>query len=156
MHSEVDIVLIEDNPADAELTMHALRRNKVANRVQLLHDGEEALEYLFREGQFAARPASAPPKLILLDLKLPKLDGLDVLRRLKSDERTRKIPVVILTCSNEEVDMVKSYELGVNSYIRKPVEFREFLEMVKEVGLYWLVVNQPPPANSRPSSAAQV
>jgi two-component system response regulator len=145
MRSEVEIVLIEDNPADVELTLHALRRNKLANRIEVLGDGEEAIAYLFCEGAFASRAPAPPPKLVLLDLKLPKLDGLDVLRRIKADPRTRSIPVVVLTCSNEEADMVQSYQLGVNSYIRKPVEFSQFQETVKQVGLYWLVVNVPPP-----------
>jgi len=153
MNQGIEIVLIEDNPADAELALHALRRNNLANHIQLLRDGEEALEFLFCEGAFASRPP-VPPKLILLDLKLPKLDGLDVLRRIKSDSRTKTIPVVVLTSSSEEIDMVQSYELGVNSYIRKPVDFLQFLETVRELGLYWLVVNQPPPVNSCAKKAA--
>ena len=142
--SEVDILLVEDNQDDVELALHALRREKLANNIFVARDGEEALEFIFCSGAFAHRSFDHPPKLILLDLKLPKVDGMEVLKRLKSDVRTRTIPVVIMTSSKEERDLVKGYGLGANSYIQKPVDFDQFRETVKQVGLYWLVTNQPP------------
>jgi CheY-like chemotaxis protein len=145
MKKEVEILLVEDNPADAELTLHALRNGNLSNRIQVVGDGEEALDFLFCRGAFAGRSFDHPPKLVLLDLKLPKVDGLEVLRQLKSDPRTQAIPVVILTASKEEKDMVNGYRLGTNSYIQKPVDFQQFREAVKQLGVYWLVVNQPPP-----------
>ncbi len=149
---EIEILLVEDNPADAELALHALRREKLANSIQLVRDGEEALDYLFRRGSYQGRSSDHQPRLVLLDLKLPKVDGLEVLRQVKNDARLRSIPVVILTSSREERDLVESYKLGVNSYIQKPVDFDRFREMIKEVGLYWLVVNQPVPQQAfRPS-----
>jgi len=141
----VKILLVEDNEADVELTLHALRVNHLANSIQVVRDGEEALDFLFCRGQFANRSMNAVPYLILLDLKLPKVDGLEVLREIKNDPHTRPIPVVVLTSSKEEKDMVGSYQLGVNSYIQKPVDFDQFRETVKQLGLYWLLVNQPPP-----------
>jgi two-component system response regulator len=141
----IEILLVEDNPADVELALHALRKNKLANHVQVARDGEEAVEFVFCRGVYSSRRIDRPPKLILLDLKLPKVDGLEVLRQLKSDSRTKGIPVVVLTSSKEESDLVQSYQLGVNSYIQKPVDFDQFRETVKQLGLYWLVVNQPPP-----------
>lgn len=145
---EVEILLVEDNPDDVELTLHALRGENLSNLIQVVRDGEEALDFLFARGAFGARDLNRPPRLILLDLKLPKVDGLEVLREVKADPRTKPIPVVILTSSREERDMVESYQLGVNSYIQKPVDFKQFRETVKHLGLYWLVVNQPPPANA--------
>ena len=145
--SEVDILLVEDNQDDAELALHALRRDNLANNIFVARDGEEALEFIFCSGAFTQRSFDRPPKLILLDLKLPKVDGMEVLKRLKSDSRTRTIPVVILTSSKEERDLVNGYGLGANSYIQKPVDFDQFRETVKQVGLYWLVTNQPPVAN---------
>ena len=144
MHSQTEILLIDDDPADVELALHALRENNLGNHVQVLRDGEEALNYLFPDGDvpLAARKI---PKLILLDLKLPKVDGIEVLRRIKNDPVTKAIPVVILTSSKEGRDMVRGYELGVNSYIQKPVDFDQFRAIVKQVGLYWLVINQPSP-----------
>jgi two-component system response regulator len=142
----VEILLVEDNPSDAVLAMHALEKSKMANRVHLAHDGEEALDFLFRRGSFSGRSVDATPSLVLLDLKLPKVDGLDVLRQLKADPRTRAIPVVILTTSKEERDLVRGYELGVNSYIQKPVNFSEFQEVVQQLGMYWLLLNSRPPA----------
>jgi len=142
--SEVEILLIEDNRDDAELALHALRREKLANKIHVARDGEEALEFIFCTGAFAQRSFEHPPKLILLDLKLPKVDGMEVLKRLKSDPRTRTIPVVIMTSSKEERDLVTGYGLGANSYIQKPVDFDQFRETVKQVGLYWLITNQPP------------
>lgn len=144
--SPVDILLVEDDPADAELTLRALKGRKLTNRIEVVRDGQEALDYLFREGPYADRPR-CQPKLILLDLKLPKLDGLEVLSRLKSTPETRTIPVVVLTSSREERDVVESYELGVNSFIQKPVDFDQFVEAVAEVGLYWLVLNEAPGAS---------
>ena len=141
--SEVDILLVEDNQDDAELALHALRRENLANNIFVVRDGEEALEFIFCSGVFAQRSFDHPPKLILLDLKLPKVDGMEVLKRLKSDPRTRTIPVVIMTSSKEDRDLVSGYGLGANSYIQKPVDFDQFRETVKQVGLYWLVTNQP-------------
>lgn len=141
---QIEILLVEDNPDDVELTLHALRKEKLANNIHVARDGEEALEFLFCSGVHGDRSFEHPPKLILLDLKLPKVDGMDVLKRLKADARTRTIPVVILTSSKEERDLVSGYNLGANSYIQKPVDFDQFREIVKTVGLYWLVINQPP------------
>jgi len=141
----VEILLVEDNPSDAELTLHALRKHNLANRIQHARDGEEALDFIFCRGVFSARRAETGPRLILLDLKLPKVDGLEVLRRLRADDRTQSIPVVVLTSSKEEQDLAQSYRIGVNSYIRKPVDFEQFMEAVRQLGLYWLVLNEPPP-----------
>ena len=145
MNDAIEILLVEDNPADVELTLHALRQNNLANRIQVARDGEEALDFIFCRGAYTTRDANHQPKLILLDLKLPKVDGIEVLRQVKADPRTRVIPVIVLTSSKEERDMVLSYHLGVNSYIQKPVDFDQFRETVKQLGLYWLLVNQPPP-----------
>lgn len=146
--AEVEILLVEDNPEDVELALHALRRNNLANRIHVVRDGEEALDFLFCRGAYSERCFENPPRLVLLDLKLPKVDGLEVLRELKSDPRTKPIPVVILTASREEKDMVNGYQFGVNSYIQKPLDFDQFRETVRQLGLYWLVVNEPPPANA--------
>ena len=146
--SEVEILLVEDNADDVELTLHALRAENISNHIQVVRDGEEALDFIFARGSYQVRNNSRPPKVILLDLKLPKVDGLDVLRQVKGDSRTRPIPVVVLTSSREERDMVESYQLGVNSYIQKPVDFDQFRRTIKQLGLYWLVVNQPPPRNA--------
>jgi two-component system response regulator len=143
-NSIVEILLVEDNPRDVDLTLRAMKKHNMANRVQVARDGAEALDFLFAQGAFAKRDMNHKPKLILLDLKLPKLDGLEVLRRLKSDERTRLVPVVVLTSSNDERDMVESYRLGVNSYITKPVDFEKFLECVHNLGMYWLLINKVP------------
>ncbi len=140
----IDILLVEDNPFDAELTLRALKAIKILNHVQVLTDGEEALNYLFGLGEYEGRDLNLNPKVIFLDLKLPKVDGLEILKRLKSDERTKTIPVVIVTSSKEERDVVKSYKLGVNSYIVKPVNSDNFIEAIKELGFYWLILNQPP------------
>lgn len=139
------ILLVEDNPDDQALTLRALKKNNIRNEVVLARDGREALDYLFAEGAFAGRDTRLAPQLILLDLKLPKVDGLEVLKRLRDDERTRLLPVVILTSSKEHQDLVQGYGLGANSYVRKPVEFGEFMEAVKQLGLYWLILNEPPP-----------
>lgn len=142
--SEVEILLVEDNPSDAELTMRALRKRKLANRVHHAKDGAEALEFLFAEGPYAGRNVGDGPRVIMLDLKLPKVDGLEVLRRIKADARTRTIPVVVLTSSREDSDLEECYTLGVNSYIVKPVEFENFVRAVSELGFYWLLLNQTP------------
>jgi CheY-like chemotaxis protein len=133
----IEILLAEDSAADAEMTLRALKRNNLANRVRWVKDGAEALEYLFGEG-------TRPPKLVLLDIKMPKVDGIEVLRRLKADPATQKIPVVVMTSSNEDRDVVESYRLGVNSYIVKPVQFEAFLETVAKIGLYWVLTNRAP------------
>jgi two-component system response regulator len=140
----VEILLVEDNPNDVELALHALKRNKVSNRVHVVRDGEEALDFIFGKDGSSGGPSEQRPKMILLDLKLPKVDGLEVLRRLKGDPRTRSIPVIMLTSSREERDIVESYDLGVNSYIVKPVDFQQFTEAVRQLGLYWMVMNQAP------------
>jgi two-component system response regulator len=146
--AEVEILLVEDNPKDVELTLHALRKENLSNRIQVVRDGEEALEFLFCRGTYSNRSFDNPPKLVVLDLKLPKVDGLEVLRAIKNDSRTRAIPVAILTSSNEDRDLVAGYKLGVNSYIQKPVDFNQFRDTVKQLGLYWLVVNQSPPSSA--------
>jgi two-component system response regulator len=140
----VEILLVEDNPNDVELTLHALKKNNISNRVHVARDGAEALDFLFGAGSSAVRNVDNVPKIILLDLKLPKVDGLEVLKRVKGDPRTRLIPIVMLTSSREERDVITSYDLGVNSYIVKPVDFQQFTEVVRELGLYWLLLNQPP------------
>jgi two-component system response regulator len=142
--NEVDILLVDDSQDDVALTLHALRAENLANRVFVARDGEEALDFLFCTGPHTERSIEYPLKLVLLDLKLPKIDGMQVLERIKQDERTRMIPVVLMTSSKEERDRVLGYKLGVNSYLQKPVDFGEFRKMVKLLGLYWLVVNQPP------------
>lgn len=141
----VEILLVEDNPKDVELAVHALRRENLVNHVDVVRDGEEALDYLFCRGAYAHRNSVDAPRLVLLDLKLPKVDGLEVLREVKQHPATKAIPVVVLTASREEKDLVESYRLGVNSYIQKPVDFEQFQQTVKQLGLFWLVVNQPPP-----------
>lgn len=142
-YQQVEILLAEDSPADAEMTLRALRKNNLANRVHWVKDGAEALEYVFRAGTYAER-ANQQPKLILLDIKMPKVDGIEVLRRLKGDPETRSIPVVVMTSSNEDRDVVESYRLGVNSYIVKPVAFDAFLETVAKIGMYWVLTNRVP------------
>lgn len=142
--SSVEILLVEDNPQDLELTQRALRKARLANRIQVARDGAEALEFIFCEGAHVNRRIDDTPKVILLDLKLPKVDGLEVLQRIKSDPRTKAIPVVVLTSSKEQNDVVESYQLGVNSYIVKPVNFEGFLEAVQQLGVYWLLLNEPP------------
>lgn len=139
----MEIILIEDNPADVELTLRALRKNKILNKVIVLSDGEEALDFLFMRGKFETR-SDVHPKLILLDLKLPKINGLEVLKAIKSNEKFKWIPVVILTSSRQESDLIKSYNLGANSYIVKPVDFEQFVDAIRELGLYWLLMNEIP------------
>lgn len=143
--TEKVILLVEDNPRDEELTLRALKKSNVRNEVVVAHDGAEALDYLFATGAHAARDPADVPTVVLLDLKLPKVDGIEVLRRIRADERTKLQPVVILTSSNEERDRLESYGSGANSYVRKPVEFTAFAEAVRQLGLYWLLLNEPPP-----------
>lgn len=142
--NEIEILLVEDNPADVELTLRALRKNNIANRVAVAGDGEQALDFIFARGKYKGRNMENFPKMILLDLKLPKLGGLEVLREIKTNAVTRVIPVVVLTSSKEERDIIESYSLGVNSYIVKPVDFDKFVTSVRDLGIYWLLVNQPP------------
>ena len=142
--SVVEILLVEDNTNDVELTLRALKKHNLANNVHVAKDGEEALEFIFATGKYEDRDMNNRPKLILLDLKLPKVDGLEILRQVKADERTKIIPVVVLTSSREEKDIIESYKLGVNSYMVKPVDFDKFINSVSELGLYWLLLNKPP------------
>jgi len=141
---ELEILLVEDNPTDAELTMRALKRKNLANRLVWVKDGEEALNFIYARGQFADRNPEDLPRLILLDLRMPKVDGLEVLKEIKADENTCRIPVVVLTSSQEDRDIVESYKLGVNSYVSKPVEFDDFIDAVSTLGLYWMLLNKPP------------
>lgn len=141
---QLDILLVEDNPTDAELTLRSLKKNHMANSVEWVKDGEAALDYLFLRGEFADRNGGNP-RLVLLDLRLPKVDGIEVLRELRGNEHTQHIPVVILTSSKEDQDLVAAYDLGVNSYVRKPIDFGEFTETIGSLGMYWLLVNQTPP-----------
>jgi len=152
----IEILLVEDDPTDVELTLHALRHDKLANTIHVARDGEQALDFLFCRGEFIQRDPEERPRLVLLDLKLPKIDGLEVLRLMKNDERTAAIPVVILTSSKQEVDMVSSYRLGVNSYIQKPVDFAAFRQTVRDLGYYWLVVNLPPPDTAFQAQESEV
>jgi two-component system, response regulator len=142
--NEVEILLVEDNPNDAEMAMRALVKNKIANKVAHVTDGAEALDFIFARGAYSGRDIENVPKIILLDLKLPKVDGLEVLKRIKSDKRAKIIPVIVLTSSNEESDIIESYKLGVNSYIVKPVDFDKFVEAIKGLGFYWLLLNKSP------------
>lgn len=143
---EVEILLVEDNPTDAELAIRALKKSNLANKLVWVKDGAEALEFIFATGAYSQRNVTNGPKVILLDLQLPKVNGMEVLRRVKEDARTHRIPVVVLTSSKEDRDIAESYQLGVNSYISKPVEFDQFAKVVSELGLYWLLVNRPPTA----------
>jgi CheY-like chemotaxis protein len=141
---DVEILLVEDNPFDAELTLRALKKHNLANLIVHVKDGAEALDFIFATGAYSHRKIENVPRVVLLDLKLPKVDGIDVLRAMKSDERTKQIPIVVLTSSAEDRDRVETYKLGVNSYIVKPVEFENFIKAVSEVGFYWLLLNKPP------------
>ena len=140
----IDILLIEDNPNDAELTLRALKKNNVANKVHLITDGAEALEFFFAKGKYEGRDVTSTPKVVILDLKLPKVDGLEILKRVKADERLKVMPIVVLISSKEECDVIESYKLGANSYIVKPVDFNKFAESIKDLGMYWLLLNEPP------------
>jgi two-component system, response regulator len=142
--NEVEILLVEDNPNDAELALRALKKHNLANHVAVVTDGEEALDFVFARGRYVQRNIENGPRVILLDLKLPKVDGLEVLKMIKSDPRTKIIPVIVLTSSKEEKDIIESYKLGVNSYILKPVDFDKFVDAVKDIGYYWLLLNQSP------------
>jgi CheY-like chemotaxis protein len=146
MPNEVEILLVDDSAEDVELTVLALRRNKLCNDIQVAEDGAEALDFLFCRGVFKDRTFSRPPKLVLLDLKMPKVDGLEVLRAVRGDERTKTIPVVILTSSKEERDLIDGYNLGASAYIQKPVDFDQFADTIRQIGMFWLLINQPPPA----------
>ncbi len=142
--NEIEVLLVEDNPNDAELAIHALKKRNLANRLLHVKDGEEALEYIFGTGRYPSHNVGIFPKVVLLDLRLPKVDGIEVLRRVRGDERTKAMPVVVLTSSPEDSDRIKSYNLGVNSYVVKPVEFESFSRAVTDLGLYWLLLNKPP------------
>jgi CheY-like chemotaxis protein len=148
MSTPIEILLVEDNPNDLELTMHALTKHNLANKIHVVRDGEEALDFLFCRGAFSSRTFDNAPKVVLLDLKLPKVDGLEILRAVKSDARTKAIPVVVMTSSKQQRDLVESYQLGVNSYIQKPINFAEFQEVIRQLGYYWLAINQPPPSGA--------
>ena len=141
----LDILLVDDSPSDVELTVHALRQNQLANSIHVVEDGKEALDFIFCRGAHQGRSLTDRPRVILLDVKLPKVDGLDVLKIVKSDERTRAIPVVLLTSSREQRDLIEGYRLGASAYIQKPVDFEKFRETVAKIGMFWLVINQPPP-----------
>jgi len=145
---EYEILLVEDDPAEAELTVLSLRKERLANHIEIARDGAEALDFLFCRGAYAKRSFERPPRLVLLDLQLPRVSGQEVLRAIKADQRTRAIPVVVLTSSNQERDLVDCYRLGVNSYIQKPVELQKFQEVVRQFGMYWLVVNHVPPSTA--------
>jgi two-component system response regulator len=147
-YGETEILLVEDSPTDLELALQVFRKHRLANRIEVARDGAEALDFLFGEGAHAGRGTLQIPKVILLDLKLPKIGGLEVLRRIKADARTRTIPIVVLTSSQEEKDLVESYQLGVNSYIVKPVDFHQFSDCLKQIGMYWLLSNAPPKINA--------
>ena len=150
---DVEILLVEDNPNDVELTLRALRKQNVSERVFVVKDGAEALDFLFAGGAYQHRKMESRPKVVLLDLKLPKVDGLEVLQQIKGDDKLRVIPVVVLTSSREERDMVASYRLGVNAYVVKPVDFHEFVNAIKELGVFWAIVNEPPPGSVRKPGA---
>ncbi len=146
---ERTILLVEDNPDDVELTLRALKQYNIKNEIKVVRDGAEALDYLFATGTYSNRDTTTMPAVVILDLKLPKVDGLEVLQRMRGDERTKLVPVVILTSSKEERDMVNGYKFGANSYVRKPVDFTQFVEAARQLGLYWLVINEPPPQTRR-------
>ena len=150
MNHAIELLLVEDNANDIELTLHVLSRHNLANKIHIVRDGEEALDFLFCRGTFSGRSFDNPPKVVLLDLKLPKVDGLEVLRAVKSDPRTKTVPVVVMTSSRQQRDVVESYQLGVNSYIQKPIHFDEFQDVIRQLGYYWLAVNQAPPSGAYP------
>jgi two-component system, response regulator len=142
-----EILIVDDSASDVELTIHTLRKSKLANKIEVAEDGAQALDFLFCRGAYAGRSFAHPPRVVLLDLKMPKVDGIAVLRAIRNDSRTRAIPIVVLTSSKEQRDMVESYNLGVNAYIQKPVDFDHFRQVVEHIGMFWLVVNEPPPAD---------
>jgi CheY-like chemotaxis protein len=152
MAQEVEILLVDDNASDVELTVRALRAHKLANSIHVAGDGQQALDFVFCRDGYAGRSFANPPKVIFLDLKMPKVDGIDVLRAIRADNRTKMIPVVILTSSKEQRDIVEGYKLGVNAYIQKPVDFDEFRRVIEQMGMFWLVVNQPPPREAFPGA----
>jgi CheY-like chemotaxis protein len=154
-NNEVELLLVEDDPNDVELTLIALRKHKLANKIHVVRDGEEALDFLFARGAYSQRTTNGPPKVILLDLKLPKISGLEVLKAIKEDARTRAVPVVVMTSSREQRDMVEGYRLGVNSYIQKPIDFEQFQSTIRDLGYYWLVVNQSLPPEAFPVLGAK-
>src|SRR5712692_9411388 len=145
-NKHVEILLVDDSPADIELTIHVLRQNQLANEIHIAEDGKEALDFLFCRNAYQDRSFTDPPRVVLLDLKLPKVDGLSVLKAIRGDDRTKAISVVVLTSSKEQKDLVEGYKLGASAYIQKPVDFEQFRRTIKEIGMFWLVVNQPPPA----------
>src|SRR6478672_10020309 len=147
-NKDLEILLVDDNPSDVELTIYALRQNHLANSIHVAEDGKEALDFVFCRGKYESRSMADRPKVILLDLKLPKLDGLEVLKAIRGDDRTRAIPVVILTSSKEQRDLIASYKLGATAFIQKPVDFEQFRQTIKDIGMFWLVVNEPPPAEA--------
>jgi len=155
MSHEVEILLVEDSVEDAELTIRALRHNKLANNIQVAEDGVEALDFLFCRGSYKDRTFSHPPRLVLLDLKLPKIDGLEVLRAIRADPRTKAIPVVVLTSSKEQKDVITGYNLGVSAYVQKPVDFKQFSEAIRQIGMFWMLINQAPPPEAFAASTAQ-
>jgi two-component system, response regulator len=154
MTGDIEILLVDDNSSDVELTLRELRKHKLANRIHVAEDGEEALDFLFHRAKYKGLSLIERPKVILLDLKLPKVDGLEVLKAIRADERTRSIPVVILTSSKEQQDLIKGYRLGVNAFIQKPVDFEQFRKVIRDIGMFWLVVNIPPPADASESEPA--
>jgi two-component system, response regulator len=155
MSNEVEILLVDDSPEDVELTIRALRRSKIANEIQVADDGAEALNFLFCRGSHQDRTFSHPPKLVLLDLKLPKVDGLEVLRAMRADERTKAIPVVILTSSKQQKDVITGYDLGVNAFVQKPVDFEQFGEAIRQIGMFWMLINQAPPLEAFTAAKGQ-
>jgi two-component system, response regulator len=155
MSDAVEILLVDDSPEDVELTIRALRRHKIANDIEVVEDGAEALDFLFCRGAYKGRKFPHPPKLILLDLKLPKVNGLEVLRAMRADERTKTIPVVILTSSKEQRDLITGYNLGVNAFVQKPVDFEQFGEAIRQIGMFWMLVNQAPPPGAIMRGQAQ-
>jgi two-component system, response regulator len=155
MSNEVEILLVDDSPEDVELTIRALRRSQIANEIQVADDGAEALDFLFCRGLHRDRTFAHPPRLVLLDLKLPKVDGLEVLRAMRDDARTKAIPVVILTSSKEQKDVIKGYNLGVNAFVQKPVDFEQFGEAIRQIGMFWLLINQAPPPGAPAERKAQ-